>query len=102
MQQGAGLFAQAQRLQAEAAVVGEDLSTWLLDLGDAARAAVTWPLLEARRMADWQDLPRGARVKVLDDPGELQQLCERPPADAGQGGMERRDDRICRQSLHGA
>lgn len=82
MQHGAGLFAQAQRLQGEAAVVGEDLGSWMLDLGDAARAAITWPLLEARRMGEWQDLPTGARVKVLDDAGELQQLCNRPPQDA--------------------
>ena len=30
-------------------------------------------------MVEWEDLPRGARVKVVDDAGELHRLCERPP-----------------------
>jgi len=83
MQEGANLFSRAQRLQEEVrASSGPDLRNWLLDVGEAARSAVTWPLLQAGRMLEWQDLPKGSRVKVIDDACELQRLCSRIPPEA--------------------
>jgi len=82
MQEGAALCVRSQRLQSEAGGQSFDLRNWMLDLGDAARSAVTGPLLEAMRMSEWEDLPKGSRVRALDDAGELQRLCERPPAEA--------------------
>lgn len=83
MHSGSQLFNRAQRLQGEAkeTAAAQDLRGWMLDLGEATRLAITWPLLEARRMTEWQDLPKSSRVKVLDDACELQRLCERPPPD---------------------
>mmetsp|Transcript_38289 Transcript_38289/g.97150 ORF Transcript_38289/g.97150 Transcript_38289/m.97150 type:complete len:237 (-) Transcript_38289:104-814(-) len=84
MQAGAEIFQRASQLQADAqsACFGQDLASWVLLLGDAVRAAVTWPLLRESRMIEWQELAKGTRVRVVDDAGELQRLCERPPADA--------------------
>lgn len=79
MQDGVKLFAQARKLQAESGndSAGHGLESWMLHLGDATEAA-TWPL----RMTKWMKLPKGARVKVLDDPAELRHLCERAPSGA--------------------
>lgn len=84
MQVGSSLFQRSQKLQSEVhgICLGQDFQTWVLEVGDAARAVVTWPLLKECQMPEWRELPKGTRVKVVDDASELHKLCERPPAGA--------------------
>jgi len=79
MREGASIFGEVEQLQAECKGSGEEVMSWILDYGDAAKAAIIGPLLDARRMTQWQELQAGARVKVIDDSAELQRLCERAP-----------------------
>lgn len=73
MQQGVQLFTSAR-------IQGEDVRTWMTEIGTAAKAAVMAPLVQ--RMTRWQVLPEDTRVKVVDDADELEKLCERPPPGA--------------------
>lgn len=83
MQEGANLFQGAQELQREVQDSnGQELRNWLLDVADAVRPVVMRPLLQGTRMTEWKDLPKGTRVKVIVDAGELQRLCNRVPPDA--------------------
>lgn len=87
MQDGANILDQARKLQVEngeqelcASALRHGLESWTLHLGEATKAAASRPL---PRLSKWQELSRGARVKVADDAAELQRLCERPPPGAG-------------------
>eukprot|EP00928_Gymnodinium_smaydae_P032461 TRINITY_DN23503_c0_g1_i1.p1 TRINITY_DN23503_c0_g1~~TRINITY_DN23503_c0_g1_i1.p1 ORF type:complete len:377 (-),score=53.67 TRINITY_DN23503_c0_g1_i1:202-1233(-) len=90
MQEGARLFEQARALESNSSAsaasladaLGDDAQTWALQIGDAARAAIVWPALRAARLASWEFLPEGTRVRLLDSATELKRLCERPPLGA--------------------
>lgn len=56
--------------------MSDDTKRWVMDVGNAVRFAVTWPLCQ--RMTSWLNLPEGTCVRVIDDHLELEQLCERP------------------------
>lgn len=79
MRQGAELFADLQKTCAEAGKEDGRLVSWMLSLGDAARAVITRPMLRGVRLIEWRVVPQGATVSALDDENELKQLCERCP-----------------------
>lgn len=74
MEQGMKLFAEVKRAKCA------DLSEWAMDVGNSLRLAARNQL--AHRMAEWQNLPQGAQVRVVDNVDELRTLCERPPPGA--------------------
>jgi len=86
MQEGAALFQEAMEVQVgirgAEPPVDFDPGAWILDVGSAVEAAVTWPALKAMRLTKWIDLPKGARVRVVGDAAELERLCERCPVGA--------------------
>jgi len=71
--------AQQQRQRAAAAAIAaRDLQAWMLDLGEAVRAVVAGPFQRERRLAGWETLRKGVRVRVVDGLDELRRLCDRP------------------------
>lgn len=80
MQQGVDLFTKANEALRQTQGQGEDLRKWLAEVGNTVQVAVTRPL--SRRMTKWQALPKGTRVRIIDDATELERLCRRAPAGA--------------------
>lgn len=81
MRAGASLVAEVQGMGQQNGA-GHDIRAWMLELGGAARAVVSDPFVQERRLTEWQELPKGTRVRVLNDSDELRRLCERPPPGA--------------------
>jgi len=83
MQEWTYIVRRAQILQSEVgAAFGQAFHTWVLQLGDAVRAAVTAPIMKECHLREWKQLPKGTMVKVVDDANELHKLCERTPPGA--------------------
>jgi len=82
MREGSRLAAEVHSMGQQQGGAGQDIRDWMLELGGAARAVVTAPFLQEHRLTEWQDLPKGTRVRILNDSEELRRLCERPPPGA--------------------
>jgi len=74
MQQGVELFSKSSKGVHQSQ--SGDLRDWLIQVARAAVVAVTQPL--SQRLTTWEPLTQGTRVRLIDDPAELQRLCKRP------------------------
>jgi len=83
LREGARLAERASNMERELSMAfGQDWRSWTLDFGEAAQAMVTGPMLKECQLTEWKQLPRGTRVRVMEDGYELFKLCERPPPGA--------------------
>lgn len=76
MQEGVQIFTKARGSVEKKAGQSEELMHWLMEVADAMRPAVMAPLV--KRLSSFRTLPRGTRVRVIDNSAELERLCTRP------------------------